>query len=136
MRNTKASQGGNWAAYAKAAREAAHLSQSEFARRIGVDRVTVYRWETGRQKPEDGDMVRRFAEVAGTPLDESLSAAGLRPDDTRIPRTPTRDPALDPDILVILRRLADPDTPEAEKVAIRGTLRYLAELANQSRRRN
>lgn len=35
----------------KAIREAAGLSQAALAREVGVDRVTVARWEAGRRTP-------------------------------------------------------------------------------------
>lgn len=34
-------------------RQAAGLSQLELAQRLGVDKMTINRWETGRRQPRD-----------------------------------------------------------------------------------
>lgn len=92
MRNTEGPDRGAWATYAKRAREGAvpPINQSELARRLGVDRVTIYRWETGQQRPEKADTVKVFAQVLGLDLDEALAAAGLRPG-VDVPTGPTRE---------------------------------------------
>lgn len=89
MRNTTEPQRQTWAIYAKAAR--GRINQSEFARRLGVDRATIYRWENGLQKPENAETVARFAQVTGVDIDEALAAAGLRPN-VEAPAEPTREP--------------------------------------------
>jgi transcriptional regulator with XRE-family HTH domain len=77
VRNT-ANRGG-WGGYVKAAREAALLSQSELARRLRTDRTTVWRWEAGRQTPENAGIVADVARELNLDVDEALAAAGLRP---------------------------------------------------------
>jgi len=49
-------------------REYAGLTQEGLADRLGVIRVTVERWETGRRRPRPG-MLARVAEVTGAPAD-------------------------------------------------------------------
>lgn len=66
------------------------MSQSELARQLQVDRATIYRWETGQQRPESADTVARFARITGIDTDEALAAAGLKPD-TEAPAEPTRE---------------------------------------------
>ncbi len=122
---------GAWATYVASARERVGMTKVELARRLGVDRATVGRWEAGMNRPEDADLVHRFADLFGLDVDEALAAAGLRPTTKPVAR-PTKEPALDPDLVVILRRLADPDVPAAEKAIIRATLQYLAGLAERS----
>lgn len=56
------------------------LSKAELARRVGIDRATVHRWETGQFRPDSAEVVQSFAKVLGLDLDEALAAAGLRPD--------------------------------------------------------
>ena len=90
VRNTSGEQRGTWATFAKAARTGARLSQSELARRLGVDRTTIFRWESGRARPESADMVRAFADVLDIDLEEALAAAGLRPG-VEAPKEPTRE---------------------------------------------
>ncbi len=43
---------------AKAIRKAAGVTQAEVAAELGVDPLTVYRWETGRRRPRG-----RYAEA-------------------------------------------------------------------------
>lgn len=90
VRNTPTPHRGTWATYSTNARRDAMLSISKFAQHIGVDRGTVYRWESGKTTPTDPDVVQRFATVLGVDLDEALAAAGLRPG-TTAPLAPTRE---------------------------------------------
>lgn len=79
MRNTSGPGRGSWATYVRSAREHRNLSIAELARRVGVDRGTVHRWEGGRNRPESADVVGTLADVLGLDVDEALAAAGLRP---------------------------------------------------------
>lgn len=98
VRNTPNQQRGAWATFAKAAREGSHMSQAELARRLDVERTTIWRWETGKQKPESADAVALFARVLGIDVDEALAAAGLRPG-TTAPAEPTREPDEEMDLI-------------------------------------
>lgn len=106
VRNTTRDPRSAWATFAKAARTQRRMSQSELARRIGVERTTVWRWETGRQRPESADIVARFADALEIDLDEALAAAGLRPDITP-PTEPTREPDEEIDLVMTDPRLDD-----------------------------
>lgn len=112
VRNTPAEQRGTWATFAKAARTGARMSQSELARRLNVERTTVWRWETGKQKPESADMVAAFARILDIDLDEALAAAGLRPGVTA-PAEPTRE--VDEEIDLVRR---NPNLTEQQKMQI------------------
>ncbi|MFI6161701.1 helix-turn-helix transcriptional regulator [Micromonospora haikouensis] len=141
MRNTSEPMRGTWATYVLTGRERAGLTKSEFARRIGKDRATVGRWEDGKNRPDDADLVARVAEVLGFDLDEALAAAGLRPG-VAPPATPTMevdeeielvrtDPKLDEDmkrriIALILERR------EREKAAALEETRRLIDLFRRS----
>lgn len=107
------------------------MTKVELARRLGIDRATIGRWESGLNRPEDADLVYRFADLFGLDVDEALAAAGLRPT-TRAVAKPTKEPALDPDLVLLARRLADPSVSPAEKATIRATLQYLAGLADRT----
>lgn len=124
---------GAWAAYVAAVRARVGMSKSELARRLGVDRGTVHRWEQNTSRPEDANVVTAFAELFDLDVDEALTAAGLRVSATP-PTRPTRDVPLDPDVKIIMRRLTDPSVGEAEKTSIRATLRYLAQVVEQQER--
>lgn len=102
VRNTTGPQRSTWAQFAKAAR--GRISQSELARQLQVDRATIYRWETGQQRPENADTVARFAHITGVDLDEALAAAGLRPG-VEAPAEPTREP--DEEEAIIMRAPVD-----------------------------
>ena len=91
-----------------------------------MDRVTVYRWEKGLQRPENVRVVERFAAEVEVDLDEALTAADLRAE----PVAPRHRERMDPDVLLLQRMMADPDTPESIKVQVRAMLRALAKLAD------
>lgn len=126
MRNADTPNHGDWAMFVKEHRKAARLSQAELARRLNIDPSTLWRWETGKQKPESGEVVAAAAGIFGADLDAALAAAGLRP--IEVGRVEP-DPPLDPDIAAMLRILESKDTPEDEKEYIRATMRRLVEMA-------
>lgn len=103
VRNTEPSDHGGWATYVKEARASARdgrgMSQSELARRVGVDRVTVWRWESGVQRPEQSAIVQLVATALDLDLDEALAAAGMRPG-VEAPATPTREPDEEVDLIL------------------------------------
>lgn len=123
-----------WARYVQALREATGLSRPALAKRLNVDPATVWRWETGKQKPESPAVPQAIAELFKLDLDEVLTAAGLRMDRPAVAK-PAPELPLDPDVLIVMRRLANPNVSEAEKTIIRATLRHLAQIAEQAERR-
>lgn len=74
VRNTES---GDWATLVKAGRISVRLSQLALAKAVGVSRETVWRWETGRQKPENAEVVGRLSKVIHQDYDELMRAAGL-----------------------------------------------------------
>jgi transcriptional regulator with XRE-family HTH domain len=125
MRNTPGPERGTWATYIKAAREHARLNKTQLAQRIGKDRATVGRWEDGKNRPEDANLVALVAEVLGLDQDEALAAAGLRPG-VEAPVEPTREP--DEEVDLIMRATVDDATR-------RQMLERLAELRERDRLR-
>ena len=126
MRNTDGAERGRWATFVATIRRAMSLDKTAFGRRIGVDRGTVHRWESGRFRPKSADDVARFAEGTGVDLHEALAAAGFIPS---APERPARPP-LDPDLAWLAARLQDPTTSATERDLIRATVRHLARLAD------
>lgn len=88
----------------------------------GIRASTFHRWQRGEVVPQIAT-IERFCIGLGLPVAEALTAvrgAG------RQPTAP--EPPMDPDVLKILRRLADPSVNDETKAYIRATMRYLADL--------
>lgn len=115
---------GTWATYIRSVREAAGFTKAAFARRLSVDRATVFRWEGGTSRPDSPAVVVTIADLFGLDLDEALTAAGLRPAPSPPPERPTqqRDP-------VIQWILDNPLFSDDEKVAL--VKRELARIARE-----
>jgi transcriptional regulator with XRE-family HTH domain len=124
MRSTSPAQRDTWATLVQTAREAAGIAKVELARRLSVDRATILRWETGATRPEQSDVVQRFADLFAIDLDTALAAAGLRPAEIT-----TRPEPRDPDVQRLIQIFDDPYTSAATKDQIRTTMRALLDLA-------
>lgn len=130
VRDTTGPGRGTWAALVRKVR--GNMEISAFARRLGVDRGTVHRWETGQTVPRGPEVVQRFAALFGLDLDQTLTVAGLRPATDEV--APTPEMRWDPDVMELQRMLDDPRTPPHIKDQIRtmaATLRALAEAAQR-----
>lgn len=104
----------------------------------GISNATIYRWRdgTGTRSPLPEQVVA-FCDALGIP--PAVPFAILWPGRDDKPAEPEPLPA-DPDIerqmRELLRRIADPNVAEAEKLTIRATIRHLAgEPAPAGRRR-
>lgn len=138
VRNNDPRGGNAWAAYCRAARRDAGLSQSALAKLIGVTRQTISRWEAGTYGPDRSADVVRFAESVRVDPQEALRAAGILPDGGPPPARPAKQEIpLDPDLAHLHRRLVDPQASPTEKAMIRAALRHLAGLtgADEQQRR-
>jgi transcriptional regulator with XRE-family HTH domain len=108
------------------------MTDKDIERATGVRSSTFHRWRRGEVQTVPGlDKVRAFCEGVGADLAEAMAALGV----TGERDNPAPEPVVDPDMRLILRQLADPNVPEAEKVFIRESLRMLAERAERSGRR-
>lgn len=125
VRNTNGPGRGTWAALVHKVR--GNMEIAAFARRLGVDRGTVRRWEAGETTPRGFEVVQRFAALFGLDLDQTLTIAGLRPASDEV--APTPEMRWDPDVMELQRMLDDPTTPEATKEQIRAMVRTLKEMA-------
>ena len=100
------------------------ISQEELARRAGIDRGTIIRWEAGGATRPDPDQVRGVCKELGVDPQRAAIALGyLSPDDVAKPDRGTRQ--LDPRILEVIDTLEDPRVPAEEKQAWVDYLRYL-----------
>jgi transcriptional regulator with XRE-family HTH domain len=94
---------------------------SEVARRTGVSRQTINRWVRGEWASDpEPDRVVAFCSGLGLPPAIAFSALGW--DDAPASLVP----AIEPDVVALLRRLSDPAVPEVDKFHIRETVRKLA----------
>ncbi len=101
VRNTPEQQRGAWATYVKALRVATGMGTKSFAEKVGVDPVTLWRWETAKTKPESPAVPEKLAELFKLDLDEVLTAAGLK-SAAEVPTEPTRED-IDEELEMILR---------------------------------
>jgi transposase-like protein len=111
----------------RAIAEAQHggMSYADIAAATEVNPSTWHRWRTGETEPQL-PALRSFCDGLGLDFAQALDA--LR---QPAPRR-AAEPPMDPDVLKILRRLADPDYPAEMKKKIKVMLRNLAELADAS----
>lgn len=109
------------------------MTDRDIQQATGIMPSTFHRWRRGelRTTPDLGK-VRAFCAGIGVDVNDALTALGV----TGQRDNPAPEPPMDPDLKLILRRLADPSTPEAEKVFIRESLRMLAERAERRRERD
>ncbi len=113
----------SWAEYLRRMTERPGWSVARLARDSHIHRATIFKWMAGKGGANVAS-VRAIAEALGDDPANALRAAG------NIDAAP--EETMDPDLKLLMRRLADPDAPEAEKTAIRAALRYLAELAEKA----
>ena len=115
----------SWAGYLRRMTDRPGWSVARLARESGIHRATIFRWIAGKGGATVTS-VRQIAEVLGDEPANALRAAGNMEG--------VAEEAMDPDLKLLMRRLADPDVSEPEKAAIRSALRYLADLAEQAGR--
>lgn len=107
------------------------MTDKDIEAATGVKSSTFHRWRRGEVKSTpDLGKVRAFCAGIGVEIEEALTALGVTGERTN----PEPEPAMDPDMKLIMRRLVDPHTPAAEKIFIKESLRMLAERAARQRR--
>src|SRR6185436_10126581 len=104
------------------------MSAVEIEQASGIRLSTIHRWRRGEISPTV-DKVRQFCAGLGVSTTEALAALGMGP------REATPEPPMDPVVLAILRKMADPTTSEETKEYIRTTLRLLVDMAERPRPR-
>lgn len=100
------------------------LTDLQIRQLTGVTPATFHKWKTLEGGLPKIEKVQAFCRGLGIPPAAAYAALGI--DETR---EPTPEPPLDPDLKRLGRILADPSVPEAEKQAIRHTIRMLARAA-------
>jgi transcriptional regulator with XRE-family HTH domain len=133
----------NFAAFVRRAlthaEETRGWSAPRVAQEAGIGSATIYRWRdgTGARSPLP-DQVVAFCDALGIPT--SVAFAILWPSRDDKPAAPAplpQDPEVERQTRELLRRIADPNVSDAEKLTIRATLRHLTgEPAAAGRRRS
>lgn len=101
------------------------MNDAAIAAATGVQPSTFHRWQRAEgTKLPTLDKVEQFCTGLEIPASAAYAALGIN--DTR---EPTPASPLDPDLRQLARILADPNVAEAEKLAIRHTIRMLARAA-------
>lgn len=127
---------GTWNQRVKEAREAAKLSQAEFARRVGVRQPTVFEWEGGETKTLKGPNLLKVASVLGVTPEWLLTGKGGRaansvPADEPSPQEPT------PEVLELAAQLMtlneDQRTAVLRTVLAYGEVRAAAKAKQKAR---
>jgi hypothetical protein len=91
----------------------------------GLAASTFYRWrkgQWGREWPKLQQVID-FCRGLEIPEEDAFAALGLRSERTATPPAP-----MDPEVVKLLRALADPNVPKAQKDAIRLMMRSLAAM--------
>lgn len=107
------------------------MTDKDIAAATGVGPSTFHRWRraAGRELPEI-EKVRAFCDGLGVSMVGAMVALGMSPGrDNAEP-----EPPMPPEMRVILRRLADPNVRDSDKLVIREMLKLLAAQANGPRR--
>lgn len=99
------------------------MTHQQVAKATGVGASTFHRWQRGdfKEAPEL-DRVRAFCAGLGVSPVEALAALGVN----EARDNPEPDPPMPPEVIAILRRLADPNVSARDKLVIREMLRMLA----------
>jgi transcriptional regulator with XRE-family HTH domain len=100
------------------------MSAVEIEKATDIRLSTIHRWRRGEVAPTV-DKVRQFCAGLGVSANEALAALGMGP------REATPEPPMDPLVLALLRKMADPTTSEESKDYIRTTLRLLVDMAER-----
>lgn len=104
------------------------LTDHDIKRATGIQPSTFHRWQTLEGGLPQWAKVQAFCVGLDIPPAAAAAALGITDEREATPEAP-----LDPDLSRLARILADPTVPEAEKQAIRHTIRMLARAARAER---
>lgn len=118
----------NFARFVKRAMEHVRVTRgwtvAQVLKETGIGRTTLYRWINGEwTEAPSASQVEAFCDGLGFPV---ADAFGILWPGKHGRAKATPPPPIDPDLELLMRKLADPSVPEMEKYFIRETLRQLA----------
>lgn len=97
---------------------------AQVLKETGIGRTTLYRWINGDWiEAPSASQIEAFCDGLGFPVSEAFEI--LWPGKHGRPKA-TPPPPMDPDLELLMRKLADPNVPDMEKFFIQETLRQLA----------
>lgn len=100
------------------------MTVAEVVTKTKIGKSTLYRWRDGESLPGVEEL-RRFCDGLGVPIAEAYAVLGWSEVEPERPSQPA--PLVeDPDVRALMRKLNSPNTPAAEKLAIRRMIRALA----------
>ena len=109
------------------------MTDSTIRDATGIPPSTFHRWQKGQFTTAPSiDKVRQFCEGLGASVTEAMAALGMTPQRAQ----PQPEPPLPPEVRTILRKLADPNVPQADKLVMREMLLMLAERAERLGRKD
>lgn len=114
----------SWSEYLRRMTDRPGWSVAKLARESKIHRATIFKWMSGKGGANMAS-VQAIAEALGDDSGNALRAASS---------SGAIEDEFDEDLRIIIRRLRSPDASEAEKTAILGTLKYLADLADRAER--
>lgn len=100
------------------------LTDLNIKRATGIQPSTFHRWQTLEGGLPKWEKVAQFCDGLDIPRAAAAAALGITDEREATPEAP-----LDPDLSRLARILEDPGVPEAEKQAIRHTIRMLSRAA-------
>lgn len=107
------------------------MNDDEIERVTGVGSSTFHRWQKGQfTRAPSIEKVRAFCTGLGIKPRVALLALGLEEGRD----SPEPEPAMDPDVRLILQALASPNIGDTDKAVIRATLQMLAQRIRQTSR--
>ncbi|WP_320069640.1 helix-turn-helix transcriptional regulator [Micromonospora sp. RTGN7] len=114
----------SWSEYLRRMTDRPGWSVAKLARESKIHRATIFKWISGKGGANMAS-VQAIAEALGDDTGNALRAAS---------NSGAIEEDFDEDLRTIIRRLKTPGISDAERTAIRGTLKYLADLADQAER--
>lgn len=121
-----------WAHFVQRTLDAARvrgMTDRDIEKATGIMSSTFHRWRRGEVRTTpDITKVRAFCDGLGASMDEAMRVLGM----TGQRLNPAPEPVIPPEVRTLLRKLADPNTSETDKLFIQESLRMLADRVDRT----
>lgn len=105
------------------------MTDRDIHKATGISPSTFHHWQNGESVPKFATL-QRFCKGLDVDVEEAL--ATLRSD---VRKAPEPEPPMDPDVLKLLRKIADPTTSPETVAFIKAQMRFLANMPEPTTRR-